>query len=151
MRLAKVWPDGPLVLGRDKQIAEWVQRRIPNSSFGDKPAAIGIIRKNALVGGIVFHDYQPAFQNISVSLAFDTPRAISNDVLCSVAAYVFKQQDCVRLNALVARKNKRSRKWVEGVGFKLEGCARKGYGKDDLMIYGMLRHECRWLIKDKNE
>jgi hypothetical protein len=134
MRLAKVWPDGPLVLGKDAQIAEFVKRRIPNSSFGDC-ATFGIIRQNKLVGGIVFHDYQPAFNNISVSLAFDTPKAISPDVLCSIAAYVFKQQECVRLNALV----------------KLEGCARKGYGKDDLMIYGMLRHECRWLIKDENE
>jgi RimJ/RimL family protein N-acetyltransferase len=147
MRLAKAWPDGPLVFGKDKQIAEYVQRRIPGSGFGDC-SAIGIIRKNKLVGGIVFHDYQPGFKNITVSLAFDTPNAISPDVLCSIAAYVFKQQDCVRLNALVARKNKRSRKWVEGVGFKLEGCARKGYLKDDLMIYGMLRNECRWLIKD---
>jgi RimJ/RimL family protein N-acetyltransferase len=147
MRLAKAWPDGPLVFGRDKQIAEYVQRRIPGSHFNDC-TAIGIIRNNKLVGGIVFHDYQSGFKNITVSLAFDTPKAISPDVLCSIAAYVFKQLDCIRLNALVARKNKRSRKWVEGVGFKLEGCARKGYLKDDLMIYGMLRNECRWMIRE---
>jgi RimJ/RimL family protein N-acetyltransferase len=146
MRLAKVWPDGPLVLGKDKYIAEFVQRRIPNSGFGDC-STIGIIRNNKLVGGFVFHDYQPAFKNISVSLAFDTPRALTPDVLRSALAYVFIQGGCVRLSALVARKNKRSRKLVEGVGFKLEGCARKGYLKDDVMIYGLLRHEYehRWV------
>ena len=112
--------------------------------------AIGVIRENRLAGGVVYHDHQPNFRSIMVSFAFDTPKWATPSVLGSVCAYPFIQLDCNRVTALVARKNKRSRKMVEGIGFKQEGCARRAFLSDDAIIYGLLRRECRWIEERKD-
>lgn len=151
MKLAKVWPEGPLVLGHDTEIGEFVARRIKHM-HGAKFVnftTMGIIRRGELIGGIIFHDHQPEYKSVVVSYAFDRPSWASPSVLASISQYVFVQLGCQRMATYTPRKNKRSRKFVEGVGFKLEGCARKALGTDDAMVYGMLRNECRWLIEDK--
>jgi RimJ/RimL family protein N-acetyltransferase len=152
VRLAKAYPDGPLVFGNDAIIAEFVRRRVPeviDTGFGPC-TTIGVIRGKKLLGGVIYHMYQPAYKSVMVSYAFDSPKWISPEVIGSFAAFPFLQLGVNRLWTLTPRKNKRSRRLVEFLGFKLEGCARKGYGNDDAMIYGMLKHECRW-IKDEQE
>jgi RimJ/RimL family protein N-acetyltransferase len=150
VRKAKEWPDGPLVFGRDEQIAKFVQARIPNMERGfGMCAAIGVIRRNKLVGGIVYHEYRPELKTIMVSMAGEgfwmTP-----SVLTSFFAYPFEQLGCNRIWLMTAKRNKRTRRFVEGIGFKLEGCMRRGFLTDDLMIYGVLARECRWLEKEEN-
>jgi RimJ/RimL family protein N-acetyltransferase len=142
---------GPLVFGADKVVAEFVRRRVPyaRGSF-DPCAAIGVIRGEKLVGGVVYYDYLPDFRSIEVAFAFDTPRWATPTVLRAVCKYPFDQLGCVRVTAIVAKKNKRSRQMVEHIGFRLEGVARKGFLVEDACIYGLLRPECRWL-KDNNE
>ncbi len=153
MRLAKPWPHGPLVFGHDKEIAEFVRQRTPqldNTGFGDC-VAIGVIRFKRLIGGVVYNNYHPQIGNVWVHFAFDDPRWATPSVMGSVCAYPFIQLGCKRVTAIVKRKNKRSRTFIEkGIGFRLEGCIRKGFGNDDAMIYGLLRHECRWLEENKN-
>ena len=146
MRLAKAWPEGPLVFGHDKEIAEFVRQRIPNmgTGFGDC-TAIGVIRNKKLLGGVVYHEHQPQYKTIMVSYAFDSPAWAMPAVLGSICAYPFIQLGCNRMTTLVPKKNKRSRRFIEGTGFKLEGCIRKGYGNDDMMIYGMMARHCRWI------
>ena len=152
MRLAKEWPAGPLVLGHDAQVAQFVQQRVHTpweNGFG-QCTAIGIIRFKKLVGGVVYNNYHPDIGDITVTFAFDDPRWASPAVMRSVCAYPFIQLGCNRVTAIVDRKNKRSRAFIEkAIGFKLEGCIRKGFGKTDAMIYGLLRHECRWLEDHK--
>jgi RimJ/RimL family protein N-acetyltransferase len=146
MRLAKQWPDGPLVFGRDKEIAEFVRQRTPNTTGFGECSTIGVIRFGRLLGGVVYNNYRPNIGDVTVNFAFDDPRWATPSVMGSVCAYPFIQLGCKRVTALVRRKNKRSREFIEkAIGFKLEGCARKGFGDDDAMLYGLLRHECRWL------
>jgi hypothetical protein len=60
--------------------------------------------------------------------------------------YPFVQLDCGRVTALVARPNTRLRKLLLHVGFTEEGTLRESLPTgDDLIAYGMLRRECRWI------
>ncbi len=147
MTPAKEWPHGPLVLGRDDAIAKFVTRRLKEPRGFGKCAAIGVIRNDKLCGGVVYYDFHPEIGTIEVAFAFDAPSWITPDVLCSLFTYPFVTLKCQRMTAIVAKRNKRSRRFVEGVGFTFEGKARRGFGKDDAMIYGMLIEECRWLEK----
>ena len=144
---------GSLVYGADEIVAEFVRRRIKGAEpdvFGKFPLykAIGVIRHETLVGGIVYFNFKKAVPSIEVSIAFDTPLWATKAALHAMCDYPFNKLGVVRVTSLVARKNKRARRMNEGVGFKLEGVVRKGFGYDDCCIYGLLRHECRWL-KDK--
>ena len=145
MTPAKEWPDGPLVFGHDYAISKFVQQQSREAQDFGPCATIGIVRNGQLLGGVVYHAFQPQSRTVTVSFAFSSPAWASKSVMCSICRYPFIQLECQRVNALVRKKNKRSRRFVEWLGFKQEGCARRGFGDDDAIIYGMLRQECRWL------
>jgi hypothetical protein len=47
---------------------------------------------------------------------------------------------------VIGSNNKRAIKLNLGLGFKLEGIARKAYdGINDAWVLGMLREECKWV------
>lgn len=144
-------PQGPhiidsLLYGASEVVSEFVRARIPHMqghTFGPY-RAIGVIRGNALVGGVVFHNYR--HHDIEMSGAFDTPRWCLPQTLRDLFAYPFIQLGCARMTTITGRKNKRARSADERLGFRLEGVARRALdGKQDAMIYGMLREECRWI------
>lgn len=145
---------GPLLFGADAAVTDFVGRRDPYPVDGDygKCTTIGVIRDEQLIGGVVYFDWRPNIPSVHVAYAFDSPRWATPHVLRAVCRYPFEQLGCVRVTCIVGRRNKRSRRFVErGIGFKLEGLVRKGFGIDDACIYGLLKHECRWLKNEQTE
>ena len=70
----------------------------------------------------------------------------TTDFLNSIFEYPFGQLGCGRVTALVARSHTRLRKLVTHLGFIEEGTLRESLPTgDDLIAYGMLRRECRWI------
>lgn len=117
--------------------------RAPHNAF----AALGVVRRGKIAAGVVFHNYRPGI-DLEVSLAADDPSWAHPAILRRLFAYPFHQLGVVRLTCIIARKNKRCRRFSEGLGWKLEGTHRKAYdGKDDAMSYGMLPSDCRFLEK----
>ena len=134
---------GSVLLGADEEVAAWVAQRVPEFE-PQKYVALGVVRGDRFVGGAVFHNFRK--HDIEVVVAFDDPRWALPGTLRALFAYPFVTLGCVRLTALIARKNKRSRRLTEGLGFRLEGVARRAFdGRQDAMIYGMLRDECKFL------
>jgi len=139
---------GSILLDVDVAVAEYVAARIPGISF-DRCVGIGVVRDDRFVGGVVFHNFRGC--DVEVVGAFDDPRWALPGTLRALFAYPFVTLGCVRLTAIVQRNNKRARRLCIGLGFKLEGVARKAIdGKQDAMIYGMLREECRFLRTPHN-
>jgi RimJ/RimL family protein N-acetyltransferase len=61
-------------------------------------------------------------------------------------AYPFLQLGCNRVTGLVAATNLTARKFDEHIGFVQEGVLREGLPNGEaLIVYGMLRAECRWI------
>lgn len=120
-------------------LAKWMASRIkePVPSIFE---AIAVLQGDKLVAGILYYSYFGT--SINLSLASDTPRAANKTVFKAMLGYPFKQLGCKRVNALIRKGNKRSRRLAEGLGFKLEGVLRKSApdGKD-LCIYGLLDTE----------
>ncbi len=138
---------GSILIGADEMVAAMVAARVPNLSL-DKYTALGVVRRDKLVGGVVYHNY--IGHDVQVSIAFDSPGWALPGTLRALFDYPFNQLGCRRMTAVVGRKNKRSRKICEGLGFKLEGVHLKGLdGHQDAMSYGMLKENCRW-IKERN-
>jgi len=141
---------GSILIGADQMLKEFVAARIPhmiNKDFG--PAtALGVVRNGRLLGGVVFHGY--VGHDVQVSYAFDHPSWALPGTLRALFDYAFNQLGVRRITTVAPRKNRRSRKMVIGLGFKLEGVHVKGIdGIEDAISYGMLREHCKW-IKDRN-
>lgn len=138
-----------VVEGQKEAIALWVLDRLP--AVNNLPGgyeAIGFVRGDDVVGGVVYTSYSPAMPSggdIQIWGAGETGW-LSRRSLFVIFAYPFQQLKCHRVTAIVAKKNRRSRKMVEDIGFRLEGVLRQGTApRHDAMIYGMLADECKWV------
>jgi RimJ/RimL family protein N-acetyltransferase len=137
---------GKLVPNDDKRVAEWVAARIPVFEFGSSPyTAIGWANQGGLlVAGVIYQNYIKT--NIEVHIATVGRRWASREYLGEIVRYPFDQLGCERMTALVPAKNARSQHFCEHFGFTWEGRMRRILADgDDLIVYGMLREECRWL------
>ena len=138
-------------LNMDAMIGDWVAWRLSivrdHRDFGPM-TTMGVFDvagdRPALIAGAVFHRFRGF--DIEITFAADTPRWATRGVIRAILDYPFNQVGCERVTTIVGRRNKRSRRLQKGLGFKEEGIVRRGYdGRQDAVIYGMLRHECRWL------
>lgn len=131
-----------LLYGADEAVGAWVLSRIPNMPRLPVPyVGIGVVQGAQLVAGVLYHGYSPEFGSIDVSIAADTPRWISRQRVSLILGYPFRQLGCGRVTAAIMSSNSRSIRLCEGLGFKREGLLRRGFGRDDAVVLGLLREE----------
>jgi RimJ/RimL family protein N-acetyltransferase len=139
-----------LVMGEQVNpgLIEWASQRMPYRIDWGPSQAIGVAEGQRISAVVVYsrHEQMPHGNMVEMSIAADSPIWCRRGVLRALFHYPFVQLACVRVNARIGRKNKRARRLVEGLGFKLEGMGRRAYdGRQDAAIYSMLRNECKWL------
>lgn len=135
-----------------ERVAEFVADRIKyvNNSYKDYEA-IGIEKDSDLIAGVVYTDYSEGDGDIQLHIAATTPIWCTKNNIAMFLAYPFNQLDCERVTCLCAKDNKRIARFLDGIGFTREGVLRKAFNrKVDAVIFGMLKEECHWLDKDKN-
>ncbi len=131
-------------------VARWVVRRIPHMAQ-DIEAIRPFVAAGVLVGGmpaagVIFQNFMPMYRSIEISCAAENPRWASRGHLAELLTYAFVANDCERITLLIPARNRRARRFNEGIGFVSEGTVRRGFGGDDAIIYGMLRDDAaRWL------
>ncbi|MFB0692959.1 GNAT family N-acetyltransferase [Agrobacterium pusense] len=113
--------------------------------FRDDAAAIGLRSDQGLHGVIVFDSFTTT--GCWVSVVSDGGRKwITRELIIKVFAYPFIQLGYPRLNSFVSVNNADAIRFNEHFGFQREGIMREaGEHGEDLIVYGMLRRECRWL------
>lgn len=144
------------VRGYTKDVSEWVARRIPEvRPLGFSTCqAIGVLSKDGMpVGGVVFHDWQPAFKTIAVSVASDTPRWLTHRIVADILSYPFEQIGVFKVWATVSLDNERSLRLVQGLGFSKEATLRHQFGyRKHAAFFGMTAPEFSAKYrKDRNE
>ena len=148
---------GSVLYGADYEVAQFVWQRIRHLRDHPFPfenaTALGVVRtiggEPRLIGGIVFNNSRRF--DIEMHGAFDVPDWCRPSTLRRLFTYPFVQLGVTRMTTITGRKNKAARRIDEFVGFKLEGTVRKGLdGREDAMIYGMLKSECKFLPKETN-
>src|SRR6187549_2264145 len=96
------------------------------------PEVAAVMRNGKLAAIAVYHDYAPPC--IQMSFYALTPRWAHMSTIRDLLNYPFGQLKCRRVTSLVKKKNARSRRMVEGLGWKLEGVVRKGGRKGEDII-----------------
>ena len=135
-----------LIINDGERVVPYIDERIggrehlPLDSF-----CIGITDEaGTLQGGVVF----TSFDGVGITLhsAGETRMWLNRTFLRTVFSYPFKQLRCRRLTTIVRADNPHASRVAEKAGFKLEGRLREAEQDGcDLLIYGMLKDECRWL------
>lgn len=141
---------GRLVYGDDERLVRWAEQRIPHHRFRDDAVAIGHERADELVAVAVFDTFSP--NSCMVGLAADTGgrpaawRWSSREFAMAAMAYPFLQCGFNHITCIISALNERSLRYTRHFGWVQEGVLREaGPLGEDMMIFGMLRRECRWL------
>ena len=138
---------GRLLFNADKAVLSFSQQHLgsvfePDGEF----RCVGILDgSDNLVTGACFHFFVGS--GAMMTGASSRPgRWTTRKVMAGLFAYAFESLELHRITCLVAEDNLASARWCEKAGFKVEGRLRQGAtDHSDLMVYGMLEADCRWL------
>lgn len=129
-------------------IAEFVASRIGISPEFGNFTAIGLVRRDYLIAGVVYNQFGGA--NVCAHIgAIEGGHWLTPAFLYAMFDYPFNQIGKRRITALIPRKNKRSRKFVEHLGFKIEGVMQHYFERDDMCCYGLIREKCRFIEQER--
>lgn len=104
---------------------------------------LACVRHRELIGAVLFIHHQG--RNIEAHWAGVTGW-LSRRHIRQIFAYPFQQLGVHRVTTMVPAHNNVARDVVLRLGFTREGVLREATDTgEDLELYGMLRHECRWV------
>jgi RimJ/RimL family protein N-acetyltransferase len=133
-----------VIYGQDKRVIDWVSERVNEFDFGNA-SGIGLEEDGELIAGVVFNLYTGPSISMHVA-AVPGKRWMTKEYLWRCFAYPFLQLKCRRITGLVRADNYDAQRFDEHLGFKREGVMREACDDGtDMIVYGMLRDECRFL------
>ena len=133
-----------LVLDQKERVGEFAKALIPHvPSWGEWYVAIGYEQDGDLIAGVVYNLYSGA--DIAMHVAGVGANWLSRSYLRAAFRYPFVQLGCRRVSGFVPATNVAAQRFDEHIGFRREGYMRHSLPDDDVIVYGMLREDCRWL------
>ncbi len=128
---------------QDEMIA-WATETGKNNYRADAHA-IGIRTDDRYLGVVVFDSFTTTGCWVHV-VSDGSKRWITREFIIKVFAYPFIQLYYPRINSFVSVNNPEAVKFNRDFGWTEEGRLREaGEHGEDLIVFGMLRRECRWL------
>jgi len=133
------------IYDRHDELVAWAEQRIRGHNFRDDAVAIGHERDGIIVGVAVFDTFSP--NACLVGLASDGSRRwMTRAFAVRAMSYPFVQCGFRHIGCIVSSRNEASLRFTRGFGWTQEGVLREaGPEGEDMIMFGMLRRECRWL------
>lgn len=125
------------VWGADEAVAGWVAAHIPGCERGfERPRSLGVLDSAGnLVGGIVYHNWNPERGIIEMSGAATDKRWLTRSVIRAAFTYPFAGAGCQTVYMLVSERNQtwNGRGLISGLrrfGFAMQRIPRL-FGRDE--------------------
>lgn len=133
-----------IVWDQPERIMQFVAARTGEDCY-QRFTAIGLERDGELVAGVLFEQHNGP--NVFMAVASDGSRHwMTPAYLAACFRYPFLQLKTHRVSGLVRMDNADAQRFDEAIGFVREGIVRRGAADGtDLILYGMLREDCRFL------
>lgn len=137
---------GAVIYGADREVCQWVAKRIPDFEFTPRATALGIVAAGKLVAGIVYDNFNGFHVQASIA-ARPGSRWASRDTLHRMFAYPFLTLGCEAVTVTVPMTNLESLNLATKLGFKPQ-CYIKfaAFDGSPLVVLQAYRDTCRWLI-----
>jgi len=122
-------PTLTLVAGHTAEIAAWVADHIPHVTDFGPCEAIGILTGNRLIAGVVYHDYQPMFGTIQLSMAAISPMWARQETIAGLLQYPFLQLGVYKVFTATPIDNIMALRVNTHIGLKQEAVLNSMFGK----------------------
>lgn len=99
--------------------------------------------KSKIIAGILYHDYCPLGDGgkIEMSMYAESPKWAQPGIIRALLHYPFIQLKCHIIVCTTTRTNRRTRRFLEGIGFKERGTLNNRPYADDTIIYALRRED----------
>ncbi len=140
------------VLPGNRSVERWVRDRIPHVDNFGPSSSLGVVNdKGALIAGVVYHDFQPDYRSVQLSMAAHNPRWAKRDVIAALLHYPFGQLGCYRVFTLTPANNTMALRVNSHIGFQREGVADSMFGPNsDGVMMRLLKPEYETLYVRDN-
>jgi RimJ/RimL family protein N-acetyltransferase len=123
------------------EVAKWVMSGIENGNYVEGMQAIGCIKDNQIIAGVVF-------ENQNKNAMWGHQRIISpptRQFWAWVADFIYIQAGCKRFSATVEASNEKAIKLNKHIGFEIEATLIDAGHNGDLHIMTLWKDNCRFL------
>ncbi len=134
---------------------EWFEARMPELSAPfdrNRTGVLALLQDHKILCVVVFADYSG--HSVTLHIVAETGKQwMTRRFLFAVFDYAFRQLGVRRITVPVVATNTQSLRFVKHLGWKEEGRLRRG-SKDgsDIVVFGMLKEECRFLrMRDESK
>lgn len=133
-----------IVWDQPERVMRFVAERVGENQMFNY-AAIGLERDGELIAGVLYEQHNGP--NVMMHVASDGSRHwMTPAYMAACFRYPFLQLGVNRITGLVRADNADAQRFDEALGFVHEGTLREGAADGtDLLLYGMLRRDCRYL------
>ena len=135
-----------LVIG--VEVVDWVADRLGDRYRLGTDIGIGWEREGKLVAGVAYSGWNGV--NIEAHIASEGTHWLNRQYLWTIFDYPFNQVGAGRITTCVNEGNVKSRRFTGHLGFKLEAKLAGAHPTGDLLIYRLLKTECRWIKGDSD-
>ena len=128
------------------ELLDWAEHRNPARRFRSDARAIGM-RSNGQLRAVTVYDSWSG-NDCLIHVASDgRPNWFTREYAIRTMAYPFNQCQLHRISCLISITNMKSIRFtLQFGGWVHEGTQREaGYAGEDLLLFGMLKEDCRWL------
>lgn len=122
-------------------VVAWVARQ--TNDFGNFGCAVGIgwEKDGELVAGVAYNEFNGP--NINAHIAITG--TLSRPFVRAIFDYPFNQAKVNRITCLIGEGNAKSRRLCLHFGFTEEARLEGAHASGDLMIFRLLRNDCKWI------
>jgi hypothetical protein len=136
-----------VILTHGEHVVDFVQKLISEKVGFDNPLGMGVMSDNEeMLLGVVLDNYRIESNSICASIAIIDQKVLTKSILRALFHTAFIKIGVERISCMVEHDNYKSNSLTERLGFIQEGVMRKAsFNKKDLVVYGMLREDCKWI------
>lgn len=127
-----------LIFGKDREIVYWVQKQLGMKDLEVPASGMGFAKDGELIGGAIYFNFRE--DDVEMGVATISPHWASRRSLKAMFGYPFDLLGADRITVYIKQDNAKSRDRAERLGF-----VREGMKRPDVIMYGMLKSECKWL------
>lgn len=128
---------------------EWAKTKWPETSTDvdwGPHNTIHMEKDGCITAVVVYNNYIRANSIDMHVVSSVAGKWLTRPFLATVFAYPFEQLGVRRVTARIGANNPKAEHFLRSLGFTHEGTIRKGWEPNiDLLIYGLLKEECRFL------
>lgn len=143
-----------LIYDARKDLLDWASKQIFGDTghvFDEASEAIGVALGDRLIAAVIYSNHSPNL-NIEMSIASIDKRWATRSNLKAFFAYPFIQLGLKRVSTQCSANEGSIIEFNRRIGFTPEGYHRQAWHTGgDVVSFGMLKHECKWLDYGKQE